>query len=65
MKPELKYENGMLKATVIGGLDTDADGILSAGAKVEMFIDAQEAVNEIVKQEVPAWLKELIAAKQA
>lgn len=63
MKPELKYQDGKLIAAAVAGVDTDKDGIMSAGVKVEMYIDAQEAVNEIIKQEVPAWLKELVEKK--
>lgn len=63
MKPELKYENGILKATAAAGVDTDKDGVMSAGVRAEMFIDAKEAVNEIIKQEIPAWMKELLAKK--
>lgn len=65
MKPEIKYENGMLVAKAQVGVDTDRDGIMSAGAKVELFIDAKEAVNEIIKQEIPQWLKDLLKMDQA
>lgn len=65
MKPELKYEGGKLIASASVGVDSDKDGQQSAGVEVKMFIDAQEAVAEIIKQEVPAWLKDLVAKAQA
>lgn len=61
MKPELKYENGKLIAKASVGIDTDKDGEMSAGMSAEMFIDAKEAVAEIVKQGIPQWMKDLLA----
>ncbi len=65
MKPELKYENGKLIAKASAGVDSDKDGQLAAGVEVVLFVDAQEAVAEIIKQEIPEWLKALIAKKEA
>lgn len=65
MKPELTYENGMLVAKAQVGVDTDKDGQMSAGAEVKMFIDAKEAFSEIIKQEIPQWMKDLLAKKSA
>lgn len=63
MKPEIKYENGKIVAKAAVGVDTDKDGAFAVSAAVEVQIDAVEAVNEIIKNEVPAWLKDLIAKK--
>lgn len=63
MKPEIKYENGKIVAKAAVGVDTDKDGTFAVSAAVEVQIDAVEAVNEIIKNEVPAWLKDLIAKK--
>lgn len=61
MTPELKYEEGKLIAKVSVGLDTDKDGVKSVGADVVIFIDAKEAFSEIIKQEIPQWLKDLLS----
>jgi len=63
MKPEIKYENGMLVASIKVGVDTDKDGINAIGADVTVYIDPKEAVTEIIKTEVPQWLKDLLAKK--
>lgn len=60
MKPELKYENGKLVAKASVGVDTDKDGQMSVGAEVTLFVDAQEAVAEILKQGIPQWMKDLL-----
>lgn len=60
MKPELKYENGKLVAKADIGIDTDKDGQNAVGLQAMIYIDAQEAVAEILKQGVPEWLKGLI-----
>lgn len=60
MKPELKYENGKLLAKAEVGVDTDKDGQNSVGAKVEIYIDAKEAVAEIIKSGVPEWMKDML-----
>lgn len=64
MKPELKYEDGKLIASAAVGVDSDKDGQLAAGVEVKMFLDAKEAVAEIIKQEIPEWLKNLISKKE-
>jgi hypothetical protein len=61
MKPELKYENGLLIAKAFTGVDGDKDGVYSVKAEVVLTIDAKEAVTEILKNEVPQWLNDLIA----
>ena len=63
MKPQITYENGKLVAKASVGVDTDKDGINAVAASVTVEIDAKEAVTEIIKNEVPEWLKNLIAAK--
>ena len=63
MKPEIKYEDGKLIAKMEVGVDKNEDGQMSAGAEVKMYIDAKEAVEEIISQGVPEWLKNLIDQK--
>jgi hypothetical protein len=63
MKPELKYENGKLVANASVGVDTDKDGVQAVSLKAVLEIDAMEAVNEIIKNEIPEWLKKLLAGK--
>ena len=60
MKPQLKYENGKLLAMAEVGVDTDKDGQSAVGAKVEIYVDAKEAVAEIIKSGVPQWLKDML-----
>ena len=60
MKPQLKYENGKLLAMADVGVDTDKDGQNAVGAKVEIYVDAKEAVAEIIKSGVPQWLKDML-----
>lgn len=62
-KPTLKYENGKLKAIASVGIDKDKDGAHSVSLKAELEIDAMEAVNEIIKDGAPQWLKDLLASK--
>lgn len=62
-KPTLKYEGGKLKAAASVGVDKDHDGAKSVSLKVELEIDAMEAVNEIVKDGAPQWLKDLVGSK--
>lgn len=64
-KPSLKYEDGKLKAAASVGIDKDKDGIQSVSLKAELEIDAMEAVNEIIKDGVPQWLKDLLGKKEA
>ena len=64
MKPELKYEDGKLKAKIEVGVDSDKDGILAAGLASEFFIDAKEALNEIFKSGIPEWAKKIIEKAQ-
>jgi hypothetical protein len=59
-KPQIKYEDGKLIVNAEVGVDTDHDGKNAVGLKAELHIDAMEAVGEIVKNEVPEWLKALI-----
>jgi hypothetical protein len=61
MKPELKFENGMIVAKAVTGVDADKDGQHSIKAEVVLTIDAKEAVSEIIKNEIPQWLKDLLA----
>lgn len=61
MKTELKFEDGKLIAKAVVGLDKDQDGEMSVGADIVLFIDAKEAVAEIIKQEIPQWLKDLLS----
>ena len=63
MKPELKYEAGKLIAKASVGVDTDKDGVEAIKASIEVEIDAMEAVGEMIKNEVPEWLKSLLAGK--
>jgi len=63
MKPEIKYENGKIVARAGAQVDTDKDGQPALTATIVVEIDAMEAVSEIVKNEVPEWLKNLIASK--
>lgn len=63
MKPEITYQDGKIIAKASVGVDTDKDGAFAVSASMEVQIDAVEAVNEIIKNEVPAWLKDLIAKK--
>ena len=62
-KPKLKYENGKLVVEAAVGVDTDHDGKQAVSLKVNLEIDAMEAVGEIVKDKVPDWLKEIIGSK--
>ena len=64
-KPSLKYEDGKLKAAASVGIDVDKDGIQSVSLKAELEINAMEAVNEIIKDGVPQWLKDLLGKKEA
>lgn len=64
-KPKLKYENGKLIANASVGVDGDKDGINSVSLKAELEINAMEAVNEIIKDGVPEWLKNLLGQKEA
>jgi hypothetical protein len=63
MKPEIKFENGKLVASVKVGVDVDNDGINSVGADVTIYLDAKEVVTEIIKTEIPSWLKDLLERK--
>lgn len=63
MKPEIKYEDGKIVATASVAVDADKDGKPSVSASVVVEIDAMEAVNEIIKKEIPEWLKNLLAGK--
>lgn len=63
MKPELKYENGKLMVKAAVGVDADKDAVNSVELALEISIDAMEAVNEMIKGEVPQWLKDLVASK--
>ncbi len=65
MKPSVEMKDGKLVATAQTQVDSDGDGKAALSAKVEIEIDPIEAVNEIVKNEVPQWLKDLIASKEA
>lgn len=60
LKPELKYNQGKLIAKASVGVDTDGDGLHAVSASVMVEIDAKEAVNEIVKEGAPQWLKDLV-----
>lgn len=60
MKPEMKMEDGVLKVFAVAGVDTDKDGQQAIGLKVELFLDAKEVVAEIVKQETPQWLRDIV-----
>lgn len=60
MKPEMKYEDGKLVVKAQAGVDTDKDGQQALSASIVVEIDAMEAVSEIVKNEVPEWLKKLV-----
>jgi hypothetical protein len=60
MKPELKFEGGLLIAKAMTGVDADKDGQHSIKAEVVLTIDAKEAVSEIIKNEIPQWLKDLL-----
>jgi hypothetical protein len=63
-KPSLKYEDGKLKASASIGIDKDKDGVNSVSLKAELEINAMEAVNEIIKDGVPEWLKNLLGQKE-
>ncbi len=63
MKPQIKYEGGKIFAQGIAALDSDKDGKAAVTIAVEVQIDAMEAVSEIIKNEVPEWLKTLLAGK--
>jgi hypothetical protein len=63
LKPELKYHEGKLIAKASVGVDTDGDGIHAVAASVSVEIDAKEAVNEIIKDGAPQWLKDLLTPK--
>jgi hypothetical protein len=62
-KPEMKYEDGKLVVDASAQVDADKDGKPSVSASVKIEIDAMEAVSEIIKKEVPEWLKGLLAGK--
>ena len=64
-KPKLKYEDGKLIATGSLNVDGDKDGQPSVKLSASLEVDAMEAVSEIVKDKVPAWLKELISKKES
>jgi hypothetical protein len=64
-KPKLKYENGNIVAEASVQLDTDKDGKPAIKLSAVLEIDAMEAVNEIVKEKVPQWLKDLVAKKES
>ena len=61
MKPTLTYEDGKLMAQGAVGIDTDKDGEFAVGLEAKMYIDAQEAVAEIIKSGIPQWMKDLLA----
>jgi hypothetical protein len=63
MKPEMKYENGKLLVSASAGVDSDKDGQMAVKASISIEIDAMEAVGEMIKQDVPQWLKDLLAKK--
>lgn len=63
-KPQLKYEDGKLKASASVGIDKDKDGIQSVSLKAELEINAMEAVGEIIKDGVPDWLKKMLGQKE-
>lgn len=56
-----KFENGKLIVSALVGLDSDKDGVKSVDLKVDVALDAAEAINEIFKKDV-AWLNTIIAA---
>lgn len=64
MKPEIKYEEGKFKLKLIQGIDADKDAVYSAGVNLEVFIDAQEALNELFKAGIPDWAKKIIEKAQ-
>lgn len=63
-KPVLKYVDG--KLVIMGAFSVDADKDLKPSAKISLALelDAIEAVGEIVKNEIPQWLKDLISSKE-
>lgn len=69
MNKKIEYKEGMLVIELGADAQVDSDkdgkpavvGSLNAAVKV----DAVEAVNEIIKDEVPAWLEAMIQAKKA
>jgi hypothetical protein len=63
-KPEMKYEDGKLKISASAGVDSDKDGQSSVKASLQIEVDAMEAIGEIVKNEVPQWLKDLLKSKE-
>ena len=63
MKPQIKYENGKIIAEGITSVDSDKDGKAALSIHLQVQIDAMEAVSEIIKNEVPEWLKTLLAGK--
>ncbi len=56
-----KFEGGKLIVTVAAGLDSDKDGVKAVDAKIDIAIDAAEAINEIFKKDV-AWLNTILGA---
>lgn len=63
MQKSMKHEDGKLKIQVSDGVDMDKDGVQSVSTAFSIEINAVEAVNEIVKDGAPQWLKDLVASK--
>lgn len=58
----VKLEGSKLKVSFDAGVDTDKDGQNAAGIEGSFYIDAAEAAQEIFKNGIPEWLKDVLPA---
>ena len=64
MKPEVKFEQGMLLVSAGYAVDADADGKPSAELALQAKLNAAEVVSEIAKKDLP-WLEAILAQIKA
>lgn len=63
VKPELKLEGKVLSVKGSVGFDSDGDGKMSAGMEAKLFVDGEEALNEMFKDGIPDWALKIIGMK--
>ena len=63
MVPQIRYHNGILTASAKIIVDSDKDGVASVATEFIISLDAKEVINEIIKNEVPQWLKDILEKK--
>jgi hypothetical protein len=64
MKPEIKFEDGLLKVNAAYVLDVDVDGKQSAKIAVQVELNPTEVISEIAKKDLP-WLEAILAGIKA